>query len=62
MNEYFIRFAVKGSISVKADSMTAAVDRIMEHFRDAGANQLHTETVKINGEELAQDRKEPIYE
>ena len=62
MNEYLIRFTVKGCINVKAASMTAAVDRIMEHFRDAGANQLHTEAVSINGEKLTHDRKEPIDE
>ena len=60
MNEYLISFTVSGSINVKAESMTAAVDRIMEHFRDAGANQLHTETVRINGEELTHDRKEKM--
>ena len=60
MNEYLIRFTVKGSINVKAASMTAAVDRIMEHFRDAGANQLHAEAVMINGEELTHDRKEKM--
>lgn len=57
MNEYFIRFTVKGCINVKAASMTSAVDRIMENFRDSGANQLHTEVVSINGEELKQDRE-----
>lgn len=62
MNEYLIRFTVSGSINVKAASMTDAVDRMMEYFRDAGANQLHAETVKINGEQLTHDRKEATDE
>ena len=57
-NKYRIRFRVSGETTVDAESVTAAVDRVMEHFRDSGANQLHCETVEVNGEKVKQERKE----
>lgn len=57
MNEYHMQFMASGDITVKAESITAAHDRVAEYFRDTGKNQLHTKILKINGE-LIEKKKE----
>ena len=58
MHQYDMKFNVSGSITVKAESMTAAVDKVAEYFRDSGMNQLHVKTVMIDGDKVEQERKQ----
>ena len=57
MNEYHMQFMAGGDITVKAESITAAHDRVAEYFRDSGKNQLHTKILKINGELIEKNKE-----
>lgn len=58
MNVYKVGFKVTGEATLNGESMTSVVDRLMERFRDGGANQLLVKVIEINGERTNQERKE----